>query len=146
MYPGLWESRKNPVIPGRATEIFGFGYRFVLVQTIKLLYNTEMYIFCSDDFGAKQGFANGAQIPRISILSVFLKLRLMEKMMKEVDPYFQIFLHWCLDRKNPQTHVKTRVFKDGFDKREKVPLELALNDIYEGRYYARKDGDLLKII
>lgn len=119
---------------------------YVLVQTIKLLYNTEAYIFCSDDFGARQGFANGAQIPCISILSVFLKLRLMGKMMKEVDPYFQSFLHWCLDRKNPQTHVKIWVFKDGSDKREKVPLDLVLNDIYEGRYCARKDGDLQKII
>ena len=46
---------------------------YVLAQTIKFLYDTEAYIFCSDDFGARQGFANGAQIPCISILSVFLK-------------------------------------------------------------------------
>ena len=118
---------------------------YVLAQTIKLLYNTEAYIFCSDDFGARRGFANSAQIPCISILSVFLKLRLLGRMMEEVEPYFQSFLHWCFDRENPQTHVKIWLFKDGSDKREKVPLETVLHDIYEGLYYARKDGDLQKI-
>lgn len=58
---------------------------YVLAQTIKLLYNTEAYIFCSDDFGARRGFANSAQIPCISILSVFLKLRLLGRMMEEVE-------------------------------------------------------------
>lgn len=118
---------------------------YVLAQTIKLLYNTEAYIFCSDDFGARRGFANSAQIPCISILSVFLKLRLLGRMMEEVEPYFQSFLNWCFDRKNPQTHVKIWLFKEGSDKREKVPLETVLYDIYEGLYYARKDGDLQKI-
>lgn len=117
---------------------------YVLAQTIKFLYHTEAYIFCSDDFGARQGFANGAQIPCISILSVFLKFYLMGKMMGEVEPYFQSFLRWCFDRKNPQTHVKVWIFKDGSNKREKVPLEFVLHDIYEGLYYARKDGDLQK--
>ena len=118
---------------------------YVLAQTIKLLYNTEAYIFCSDDFGARRGFANSAQIPCISILSVFLKLRLLGRMMEEVEPYFQSFLQWCFDRENPQTHVKIWLFKDGSDKREKVPLETVLHDIYEGLYYVRKDGDLQKI-
>ena len=64
--------------------------------------------------------------------------------MEEVEPYFQSFLRWCFDRKNPQTHVKVWIFKDGSNKREKVPLEFVLHDIYEGLYYARKDGDLQK--
>lgn len=119
---------------------------YVLVQAIKFLYNAETYIFCSDDFGARQGFANGAQIPCISILSVFLKLRLTGKMMEDVDPFFQSFLHWCRDRKNPQTHVKVWIYKNGSDKRESVPLEFILRDIYEGIYHARRDGDLQKVI
>nr|WP_289072215.1 hypothetical protein [uncultured Blautia sp.] len=119
---------------------------YVLAQTIKFLYDTEAYIFCSDDFGARQGFANGAQIPCISILSVFLKLCLMGKMKEEVEPFFQSFVRWCLDRKNPQTHVKVWIFKDGSDKRENVPIEFVLNDIYEGMYRARRDGDLQQVI
>lgn len=119
---------------------------YVLAQTIKFLYDTEAYIFCSDDFGARQGFANGAQIPCISILSVFLKLCLMGKMKEEVEPFFQSFVRWCLDRKNPQTHVKVWIFKDGSDKRENVPIEFVLNDIYGGMYRARRDGDLQQVI
>lgn len=91
-------------------------------------------------------FANGAQIPCISILSVFLKLCLMGKMKEEVEPFFQSFVRWCLDRKNPQTHVKVWIFKDGSDKRENVPIEFVLNDIYEGMYRARRDGDLQQVI
>ena len=108
---------------------------YVLAQTIKFLYDTEAYIFCSDDFGARQGFANGAQIPC-----------LMGKMKEEVEPFFQSFVRWCLDRKNPQTHVKVWIFKDGSDKRENVPIEFVLNDIYEGMYRARRDGDLQQVI
>ena len=118
---------------------------FVLSQAIKFVYGIDVCIFCSDDFGARRGFANVAQIPCISILSVFLKLRLIGQKIEEVDPFFQSFLHWCLDRKDPQTHVKVWIFKNGSDKREKVLIESILPDIYAGLYCARKDGDLQKI-
>ena len=118
---------------------------FVLSQAIKFLHGKEAYIFCSDDFGARQGFANGAQIPCISILSIFLKLWLNGKTMEEVEPFFQSFVHWCSDRKNPQTHVKVWIFRNGSDKREKAEIGSILTDIYAGLYRARKDGDLQKV-
>lgn len=118
---------------------------FVLSQAIKFVYGIDVCIFCSDDFGARRGFANVAQIPCISILSVFLKLRIIGQKIEEVDPFFQSFLHWCSDRKNPQTHVKVWIFENGSDKRKKVPIESILPDIYAGLYCARKDGDLQKI-
>ena len=105
----------------------------------------EAYIFCSDDFGARQGFANGAQIPCISILSVFLKMWLIGKKMEEVQPFFQSFVHWCTNRENPQTHVRVWVFREGSDKRERMPLASILQDIYAGLYCARKNGDLQRI-
>ena len=74
-----------------------------------------------------------------------LKLRLIGQKIEEVDPFFQSFLHWCSDRKNPQTHVKVWIFENGSDKRKKVPIESILPDIYAGLYCARKDGDLQKI-
>ena len=55
------------------------------------------------------------------------------------------FVHWCSDRKNPQTHVKVWVFREGSNKREKVPIGSILSDIFEDLYCARKDGDLQKI-
>lgn len=118
---------------------------FVLSQAIKFLHGTEAYIFCSDDFGARQGFANGAQIPCISILSIFLKLWLNGKTMEEVEPFFQSFVDWCSDRENPQTHVKVWIFRNGSDKREKAEIGSILTDIYAGLYRARKDGDLQKV-
>ena len=65
--------------------------------------------------------------------------------MEEVEPFFQSFVHWCSDRKNPQTHVKVWIFRNGSDKREKAEIGSILTDIYAGLYRARKDGDLQKV-
>ena len=124
---------------------YGEVKAFVLVQVLRLLYGMEAYIFCSDDFGARQGFANGAQIPCISILSVFLKMWLIGKKMEEVQPFFQSLVHWCTNRENPQTHVRVWVFREGSYKRERMPLASILQDIYAGLYCARKNGDLQRI-
>ena len=124
---------------------YGEVKAFVLVQALRLLYGMEAYIFCSDDFGARQGFANGAQIPCISILSVFLKMRMIGKKMEEVQPYFQSFVHWCTNRENPQTHVKVWVLKEGSYKRDKVPVVSILSDIYKDLYCVRKNGDLQRM-
>ena len=124
---------------------YGEVKAFVLVQVLRLLYGMEAYIFCSDDFDARQGFANGAQIPCISILSVFLKMWLIGKKIEEVQPFFWSFVRWCTNRKNPQTHVRVWVFKEGSYKRERMPVTSILPDIYEGLYCARKNGDLQRI-
>jgi len=122
---------------------YGEVKAFVLLKTIHLLYGERVFIFCSDDFGARQGFANTALIPCISILSVFLKLWLLGKSFAEVQPYYQSFVDWCMNRENPQISVKVWTVKAGSLKREKVSIINVLEDIYAGRYEARKDGDLL---
>ncbi len=99
-------------------------------------------IFCSDDKGARQGFANIASIPCISILSVFLKLWLLGKSYDVVQTYYQAFVDWCINRKDTQTTVRVWVFKTGTYKKESVRIEGVLTDIYAGKYEARKDGDL----
>lgn len=118
---------------------------FVLSQTLKLLYGSETYIFCSDDFDARQGFANGAQIPCISILSVFFKMWKLGKDFEAVEPFFQSFVEWCSNHKNPQMFVKVWKFKNGSDKRERVTITSVLTDIYSGVYGVRKNGDLQMI-
>lgn len=121
---------------------FGEVKAFVLLQVISMLYGTKVFIFCSDDRGARQGFANTAMIPCISILSVFLKLWLLGKPYEEVQLFYQSFVDWCLKRKNPQVTVRIWKFKSGTYNREKVQIEGVLEDIYAGKYEARKDGDL----
>lgn len=123
-------------------ESYGEIKAFVLSQALKLLKGTDTYIFCSDDFGARQGFANGALIPCISILGVFLKMKLMGKSMEEVQPFFHSFVRWCTERENPQTHVRVWEFASGSDKRVRVPISTLLTEIFDGKYQARKDGDL----
>ena len=123
-------------------ESYGEVKAFVLSQVLKMLKGTETYIFCSDDFGARQGFANGALIPCISILSVFLKMKLIGKSLEEVQPFFQSLVRWCTERENPQTHVRVWKFASGSDKRVRVPISTLLTEIFDGKYQARKDGDL----
>ena len=73
-------------------------------------------------------------------------MRLIGKRIEEVEPFFQSFIRWCSERKNPQTHVKVWIFRNGSDKRENVPIASVLMDIYAGLYRARRDGDLQKVI
>ena len=115
---------------------------FVLSRTIQFLRDKTVVLFCSDDFGARQGFANGAGIPCISIQSVFLKLRDIGKKKEEVEPYYQSLIRWYLGLPQPQYQVRVMKFSEGTWKRLQVPLSSVLTDIYDGRYSARKNGDL----
>ena len=121
---------------------YGEVKAYVLSQTLWLIHGVETYIFCSDDFHARQGFANGAQIPCISILSVFLKLKYIGKSKEELLPYFQSYIRWNSERDIPQTQVKVWEYSYGSDKRIKVPSGTILDDIYAGVYETRKNGDL----
>ncbi len=121
---------------------YGEVKAFVLLQTIRFLYGDEAFMFCSDDRLARQGFVNKALVPCISIMSVFLKLWLMGRSYDEVEIFYQGFINWCMNRKNPQTTVKVWVYRTGTYKRESVRIENVLADIYAGKYEARKDGDL----
>lgn len=121
---------------------YGEVKAFVLLRVISMLYNTETFIFCSDDRGARLGFANMALIPCISILGVFLKLWHLGKPYEEVQQLYKGFVGWCLNRKEPQMTVKVWAFKTGSFKRENIRIEGVLKDIYAGKYEARKDGDL----
>lgn len=121
---------------------YGEVKAFVLLKTISFLHSAEAYIFCSDDFGARQGFANAALVPCISILSVFLKLWILGKAYEEIRPYYQSFVDWCKNRDNPQVSVRVWMFDKGSGKRIRIPVETLLDEIYEGKYQARLDGDL----
>ena len=121
---------------------YGEVKAFVLLKAISFVYSVEAFIFCSDDFDARRSYANSAAIPCISILSVFLKLWLLKRPIEEVQPYYQSFIDWRTDRENPQVNVRVWRFSKGSNKREKVPIENILMDIYAGKYEARKDGDL----
>ena len=121
---------------------YGEVKAYVLLRTIQFLHSGPVFIFCSDDQNARKGFANTALVPCISILSVFYKLKSLGKTFEEAHRFYQSFTDWCLKRENPQTTVKVWAFKEGSYKRERVPIEGILDDIYAGAYEVRKDGDL----
>ena len=115
---------------------------FVLVRTLEFLYNAEICVFCSDDFDARQGFANIEQIPCISILAVFQKLKTMGRTYDAVLPLYQSFVDWRIMRNEPHDSVKIWCFQDGTLKRVRVAIDGLLEDIYAGKYEVMKNGDL----
>lgn len=119
---------------------------FVLSQALKFLYDAvETCIFCSDDFDARRGFANAGLMKCVSFIAIFYKFWRMGKMKEEVSPYYQNFVKWCSERKNPQTHLKVWIKKEGAYKREPVDIKTLFDDIFDGKYQVRMDGDLQKI-
>ena len=115
---------------------------FVLLKTLNYVYGVDAFIFCSDDSGARLSYANSAAIPCISVLCVFQKLWLLGKPFDEVKLYYQSFVDWCINRKNPQINVKVVKFSKGSNKLEKVSIGSVISDIYAGKYKARLDGYL----
>ena len=114
----------------------------VLLKALRFLDDVEISIFCSDDFGARQGFANVERIPCISILAVFWKLMAMGKTIEEVQPLYQSFVDWCTQRVEPQVNVKVWEFSRGTYRKVPVPIEGLLDDIFAEKYETRMNGDL----
>ena len=62
---------------------------YVLIQMMEMLYSNRVYIFCSDDFKARQSIASlETPVHCISILGVFYKLRKMGKKKSEMQEYY----------------------------------------------------------
>ena len=104
-------------------QSYGEMKAFILLKSISLIYNTQPFVFCSDDRGARAGFANIAQIPCISILSVFLKMKIQGKAYEDVAQFYQSFVDWCMYRENPQNKVKVWQFESGTWKRNRAPIQ-----------------------
>lgn len=62
---------------------------YVLIQMMEIMYGNRVYVFCSDDFKARQSIA-GLETPVhcISILGVFYKLMKLGKEKSEMQEYY----------------------------------------------------------
>ncbi|SFO30015.1 hypothetical protein SAMN04487831_11748 [Pseudobutyrivibrio sp. UC1225] len=121
---------------------YGEVKAFVLLKYLKMTQESQVIVFCSDDRGARRGFANLSMSPCISLLAVFYKLWRMGTSYEIADGYYQSFVNWCLRRANPQNTVRVWNYTEGTEKLIKTSIQDVLNDIYDGKYEVRKDGDL----
>ncbi len=123
-------------------QSYGEVKAFILAEALHFICDDDVCVFCSDDSGARRGFTALAHIPCISILGVFLKLKLIGRTIEEVRPFFSSYSHLCTTKNNPESLIKVWVYKSGSPKRVNVQMELLLEDIYAGKYVIRRDGDL----
>lgn len=110
---------------------------FVLVQMMEILYNKQVYVFCSDDFKARQSIAGLTKpINCISILGVFYKLMKMGHGKTEMQEYYNRLSAFL------KNQTEYRVWSLSGHQRIRVPILQVLDDIYGGKFRLLKNGDL----
>lgn len=110
---------------------------YVLVQMMEILYNKQVYVFCSDDFKARQSIAGLTKpINCISILGVFYKLMKMGHDKAEMQEYFNRLSAFLKSQEN------YRVWSMEGHQRIRVPIMQVLDDIYAEKFQLLRNGDL----
>lgn len=109
----------------------------VLLQMMEIIYNNQVYVFCSDDFKARQSIAGLTKpINCISILGIFHKLMKMGYEKSEMQEYYNRLSAFL---KN-QTEYK--VWSLSGHQRIGVPIQQVFDEIYDGRFRLLRNGDL----
>lgn len=110
---------------------------YVLVQMMEILYNKHVYVFCSDDFKARQSIASLSKpINCISILGVFYKLMKMGHDKAEMQEYYNRLSAFL------KNQTEYRVWSLSGHRRIRVPIMQVLDDIYDRKFQLLKNGDL----
>lgn len=110
---------------------------YVLIQMMEIMYGNRVYVFCSDDFKARQSIA-GLETPVhcISILGVFYKLMRSGKEKSEMKEYYDRLAAFL------KTQVEYKVWSISGHQREGVPVQQVFNEIYDGKFRMLGNGDL----
>ena len=110
---------------------------YVLLQMMETVYNAQVYVFCSDDFKARQSIAGLTKpINCISILGVFYKLMKMGYDKTEMQEYYNQLSAFL------KNQAEYRVWSLFGRQRIRVPVTQVLDDIYDGKFQLLRNGDL----
>ena len=110
---------------------------YVLIQLMELFYHKQVYVFCSDDFKARQSIAGLTKpINCISILGVFYKLMKMGYKKEKMEVYYSQLSAFL---KN-QTEYK--VWSLSGYQRIRVSIMQVLEEIYDEKFQLLRNGDL----
>lgn len=110
---------------------------YVLIQMMEIIYSNQVYVFCSDDFKARQSIASLTKpINCISILGVFLKLMKMGHNKSEMQEYYNRLSAFLKNQK------EYKVWSSSGYQRIGVPITQVFDDIYDGKFQLLKNGDL----
>jgi hypothetical protein len=110
---------------------------YVLIQMMQIIHSNQVYVFCSDDFKARQSIAGLTEpINCISILGVFHKLMKMGHEKSEMQEYYDCLAAFL---KN-QTEYK--VWSLSGRQRMGVTIQKVFDEIYAGKFQLLRNGDL----
>lgn len=110
---------------------------YVLIQMMEIMHSNRVYVFCSDDFKARQSIASLANpVNCISILGVFYKLMKMGYKKSEMQEYYN---HLSLFLKNQKEY---KVWSMSGHQRISVPIQQVFDEIYDRKFQLLKNGDL----
>lgn len=109
----------------------------VLVQMMEILYSDQVYVFCSDDFKARQSIAGLSKpINCISILGIFHKLKELGYRKSEMQIYYDRLAAFL------KTQTEYKVWSMSGHQRIKIAISRVYDDIYEGKFELLRNGDL----
>lgn len=111
----------------------------VLLQLLQFLYPKNVYVFCSDDGGARTGVISIGGVHCISVLSLFYRLKEHGFDKRTMEPYFNSYEAFVGRAK--QVAFKVWLVSPN-PKRIRVPCRQVFDDIYDGKFRLRRTGDL----
>ena len=113
---------------------------YVLLQTLSLMSDEQIYVFYSDDRNARSGIVSIGGVKCISVLSAFLRLKKECNFgLEEAKDYIQSWLDFCA--RNKQTTFKVQENSKTL-RLCKVPCEQVMREIYEDKYEETLTGYL----
>ena len=112
----------------------------VLLQLLQFLFPSKVYVFCSDDGGARKGVVSIGGVHCLNVLSLFYRLRELGYEKSVAEPYFDAYEAF-VTRTGSQTTFKVwRMLSSS--QRCRVACRQVFDDIYDGKFRLRKNGDL----
>lgn len=110
----------------------------VLLQLLQFLYPGQVYVFCSDDSGARKGFTSFGDVKCLSILSAFAFLKDLGFSKSDLEQYFASYESLC----NSTQQVSFRVWNSQLKEMIRIPCRQVFEDIFGDTYEVLQTGDL----
>ena len=110
----------------------------VLLQLLQFLYPGQVYVFCSDDSGARKGFTNFGDVKCLSVISAFAVLKDLGYSKNDLEQYFVSYENLC----NITNQVSFKVWKSTSPERISVPRRQVFNEIFSDNFEVLQMGDL----
>ena len=110
----------------------------VLLQMLQFLYPNQVFVFCSDDSGARRGFTGFGDIKCISILSAFVVLKDLGFSKNALEQYFVSYESLC----GITNQVIFKVWNKKMNEKRKIPCREVFDGIFRNEYEVLQNGDL----